>query len=66
MDEDEFEQLRRNFNRSKPKKPKFQRKPAGDPSDVDGYLGPWAGSVQDHVGEVSGPTDVRSALNSHF
>lgn len=63
MDDAEFESLRLAFGR--PAKKKFKssapRLPAGDPSDVNGYLGPWMSreTKEEGNGGLAGPSEVR-------
>ena len=38
---------------------KRKRVDRGDPSDIDGYLGPWAGYVDEQ--KVAKPSEVRSS-----
>ena len=60
MNDAEFESLRLAFGR--PAKKKFKssvpRQAAGDPSDVNGYLGPWAPRIASESEVVSGPSEV--------
>lgn len=68
MDDAEFEALRLAFGRP-PKKAKSalpQRKAGGDPSDVNGYLGPWAPRVDATNNELSGPNEVSLLLRWLF
>jgi hypothetical protein len=61
MDDAEFESLRLAFSRPAKKKVKssLPRQAAGDPSDVNGYLGPWAPRTSAENDVSSGPSEVR-------
>ncbi len=65
MNDVEFESLRLAFGR--PAKKKFKsattREPAGDPSDVNGYLGPWAPKIAAESEVPSGPSEVNARVS---
>lgn len=66
MEDADFEAMRRGFNRpAKKTKPIKKEKPVGgdDPSDLNGYLGPWADPFKD-TKSLSGPSEVRFNINN--
>jgi len=58
LEDYDFEKLRLNFNRQgKKSKVSVPKRNLGDPTDVNGYQGPWA-DFNESSGVACGPSEV--------